>query len=207
MTGSVTDREIDQPQPQPQPQEKHRGAFLEMLISSAIGLVASLVLSIEAVTLAANPDAVFSCDISAKISCGAVGVSWQSEVLGFPNAFLGLIAEAVVITVAVAALGGVKFPRWYMLVAQGVYAIGFVFAYWLFWQSFSVIGALCPWCLLITVTTTLVFFSLTRVNILDGNFGPGIQRKLTPALRVGADVGISIILIAIIAAMVIFEYI
>jgi len=207
MNGSVTARDIEQAQPVPEPEYKHTGAFLEMLISSAIGLVASLVLSIEAVTLAANPDAVLSCDISAKISCGAVGVSWQSEVLGFPNAFLGLIAEAVVITVAVAALGGVKFPRWFMLAAQCVYAIGFVFAYWLFWQSFSVIGALCPWCLLITVTMTLVFFSLTRVNILDGNFGAGVQRKLTPALRVGADVAVSVILIAIIAAMVIVGYI
>ncbi len=189
-----------------EPHHRHRGAFLEMLISSVLGLVASLVLSAEAVTLAADPGAVLSCDISAKISCGAVGVSWQAELLGFPNAFLGLIAEAVVITVAVAALGGVKFPRWFMLTAQGFYAIGFVFAYWLFWQSFTVIGALCPWCLLITVTTTLVFFSLTRVNILDGNFGAGVQRSLTPALRVGADIAVSVLLIAIIAAIVIVGY-
>ncbi len=189
-----------------EPQDKHRGAFVEMLISSALGLVASLVLAAEAVTLAADPAAVLSCDISAKLSCGAVGVSWQAELLGFPNAFLGLIAEAVVITVAVAALGGVKFPRWFMLTAQGFYAIGFVFAYWLFWQSFTVIGALCPWCLLITVTTTLVFSSLTRVNILDGNFGAGVQRSLTPALRVGADIAVSVLLIAIIAAIVIVGY-
>ncbi len=207
MTGSTT---IEPQLPEdeaPEAPQKHRGAFIEMLISSVLGLIASLVLSAEAVTLAANPEAALSCDFSAKISCGAVGVSWQAEILGFPNAFLGLIAEAVVITVAIAALGGVKFPRWFMLVAQGFYAIGFVFAYWLFWQSFTVIGALCPWCLLITVTTTLVFFSLTRVNILDGNFGPAIQRKLTPALRIGVDVWISLILIAIIAAIVIVGYI
>ncbi|NQU37915.1 MAG: vitamin K epoxide reductase family protein [Actinobacteria bacterium] len=191
----------------PSAPDKHRGAFLEMLISSAIGLYASMVLSIEAVTLAANPDAALSCNISDKISCGAVGVSWQAELLGFPNAFLGLIAEAVVITVAVAALGGVKFPRWFMLLAQGIYAIGFVFAYWLFWQSFTVIGALCPWCLLITVTTTLVFVSLTRVNILDGNFGERVRKALTPALRVGVDVWTSLLLIAILAALVIVEYV
>lgn len=45
-----------------------------------------------------------------------------------------------------------------MPTALGFYSISFVFAYWLFFQSYFVIGALCPWCLTITVTTTLVFF-------------------------------------------------
>jgi hypothetical protein len=39
-----------------------------------------------------------------------VAQAWQVSVLGFPNAFLGLIAEPVVVTLAVAALGGVRFP-------------------------------------------------------------------------------------------------
>ena len=56
-----------------------------------------------------------------------------------------------------------------MIAAQTVCTLGVVFAYWLFTQSMFVIGALCPWCLLVTVSTTLVFVSLTRVNIRDGN--------------------------------------
>jgi len=134
---------------------RYRGTYIEMLVSSLIGLVASLVLSIEALALAENPFADLNCDINAVLSCGTVGASWQASLLGFPNAYLGLIAEPVVITIAVAALGGVRFPRWFMLSAQVVYFIGFAFAYWLFYQSFFVIGALCPWCLTITVTTTL----------------------------------------------------
>ncbi|MGV1037626.1 MAG: vitamin K epoxide reductase family protein [Candidatus Nanopelagicales bacterium] len=185
----------------------HRGAFIEMLISSILGLYASLVLSAEAVTLAANPNAVLSCNINAKISCGAVGNSWQASVLGFPNAFLGLMAEAVVITIAVAALGGVRFPRWFMVSAQVVYFIGFAFAYWLFYEAYFVIGALCPWCLLITVTTTLVFVSFTRVNILEGNLGQGIKRRLERPLDLGADVALSVILIALLAGAVLYEYI
>ena len=168
--------------------------------------MASLVLSIEAVTLAANPAAVLSCDFSSKISCGVVAETWQAQLFGWPNSFLGLIAEPVVITVAVAALGGVRFPRWFMLTAQAIYTLGFVFAWWLFYQSYFVIGALCPWCLLITVTTTLVFMSMSRVNILDGNFGTGIQRALTPALSWWVDVWLSILIIAALAAAVIFRY-
>lgn len=177
-----------------------------MLISSGLGLWASFVLSTEAIALAADPNASFSCDVSAKISCTTVGLSWQAHLLGFPNAFLGLIAEPIVITVALAALGGVRFPRWFMLAAQAFYAIGFVFAYWLFFEAYFVIGALCPWCLLITVTTTLVFFSMTRVNIMEGNLGGFLQRRLAYPMRLGADVGLSIVLIALLAGAVIARY-
>ena len=72
---------------------RHRGAFLEMLISSLLGLTASLVLSIDAVVLAADPNAALACNISSTISCAKVGVTWQANLLGFPNAFIGLIAE------------------------------------------------------------------------------------------------------------------
>jgi uncharacterized membrane protein len=185
----------------------HPGAFIEMLVSSLLGLVASLVLSIDAVTLAADPNAALSCNISDTISCAKVGLTWQANLLGFPNAFLGLIAEPVVITIAVAALGGVRFPRWFMLSAQVVYSIGLAFAYWLFVQAYFVIGALCPWCLLITVTTTLVFASMTRVNILEGHLGAGTKRLLERPLRLGADFAGVAIFVAVLAAMVLYKYV
>lgn len=185
----------------------HTGAFVEMLVSSLLGLVASLVLSIDAVALAEDPLADLSCNISETISCATVGLTWQANLLGFPNAFLGLIAEPVVITVAVAALGGVRFPRWFMLSAQVVYSIGLVFAYWLFYQAYFVIGAMCPWCLLITVTTTLVFASMTRVNILEGHLGAGTKRLLERPLRYGADAAGVIVFVAVLGAMVLYKYV
>jgi uncharacterized membrane protein len=187
---------------------RHRGAYLEMLISSLLGLVASLVLSVEAITLAADPNAIFSCDINERISCVKVALSWQANLLGFPNAYLGLIAEPVVITLAVAGLGGVLFPRWFMNLALGFYAIGLGFAYWLFVQAYFVIGALCPWCLLITVTTTTVFASLLRVNLSLNTFGfpPGVHERVQQALRIGVDVWVTVLAIAVMAAMVIVRY-
>ena len=87
-----------------------------------------------------------------------------------------------------------------------LFSIGFVFALWLFYQAYFVIGALCPWCLLITVTTTLVFTSMTRVNLLDGNLGEHLQRWTRTPLAYLADVGGTLILIAILAYMVIVRY-
>lgn len=140
-----------------------------MLFWSAASLVASFVLAVEAVTLAADRDAVFTCDVNAVVSCGTIGRSWQASAFGFPNAFLGLVSEPVVLTLAVAGLVGVRLPRWMMLGAQLGYTLGLVLAYWLLHQAIFDIGALCPWCLLVTVATTFVFVELTRVNVLERN--------------------------------------
>jgi uncharacterized membrane protein len=197
----VLDEELAPPAP-----GRNTGAWIEMLISSILGLTASLVLSIDAIRLAENPAADLSCNVSATISCGTVGTSWQASLLGFPNAFLGLMFESVVIAFAIAGLSRVVFPRWYMLGVQAIYTIAIVFAYWLFAQAYFVIGAMCPWCLLITFTTLLVFMSMTRINILQGNFGPGVKRSLEPALRYHVDVYSCVLIIALILAMVIVKY-
>jgi len=192
---------------EPVPGVRHRWTYVEMLLSSLLSLAASLVLSIDAWILAGDPDAVFSCDISSKISCGTVAESWQATLLGFPNAFLGLIFEPIVITIAVASLGGVRFPRWFMLGAHALYTIAIAFAYWLFLQAYFVIGALCPWCLLVTAATTLVFTSITRVNILDRNITFGRhQESVERYLRLGADTAVALIVLAVVAAMVAFRY-
>ncbi len=65
---------------------------------------------------------------------------------------------------------------------------------------------MCPWCLLVTCTTLLVFTSMTRINILSGHFGEGMQRRLEPALRYYIDIYSCVLIIAIILAMVIVKY-
>jgi len=172
-----------------------RVLFATMLLSACLSLVASLVLSIDAVRLAADPGTVLACDVNATISCGTVAQSWQASVLGFPNAFLGLMAEPVVLTIAVAGMGGVRFPRWFMASAQAVYTVGLVFAYWLFAQSMLVIGALCPWCLLVTVSTTLVFATLVRVNVRDDNLY--LPRRVQAWARAAVDADLDGLAVAV----------
>ena len=146
----------------------NRGTAIEMAVSGIIGLCASFVLSIEAWQLAADSSARFGCDISSVLSCSTVAQTWQARILGFPNAFLGIFFEAVVLAISVGIFAGVKFPRWYMLGTNLLYTIALFFAFWLFGQSYFIIQVLCPWCLLITLTTTLVFGGITRINIRDG---------------------------------------
>ncbi|GEA89538.1 vitamin K epoxide reductase family protein [Cellulomonas cellasea] len=182
--------------------------FGTMLVSALLSLTASLVLSIEAITLAKDSEAVLGCDINAVISCATVANSWQAKLLGFPNAFLGLIAEPVVITIAVASLGGVRFPRWFMFSAQLVYLIGVVFAYWLFQQSLMEIGALCPWCMLVTISTTLVFASLLHFNIREDNLylPRGVQRWAKEFVDADNDVIVIAAWLILLAALVVLKH-
>ena len=178
--------------------------FATMLFSACLSLVASFTLSYDAILLAANPDQQLACDISSVLSCGTVALSWQASLLGFPNAFLGMMCEPVVITIAVAGLAGVRFPRWFMFTAQAIYLVGLVFAYWLFTQSMWDIGALCPWCLTVTLATTFVFFSMTQWNILEGNLylPPAVLEKARAFVKAG---WMTIVLIAWLAAVVLLE--
>lgn len=182
--------------------------FATMLVSAVVSLVASFVLSVDALALAGDQGVQLSCDLNSVVSCGAVGRAWQAQVFGFPNAFLGLVAEPVVITVAVASLGGVRFPAWFMRSAQVVYTAGLVFAYWLFAQSMTQIGALCPWCLLVTVSTTLVFVSLTRVNVTDGVLVlPGrVRERVLGWLDADVDVLVLVVWFAALGLAVVAKY-
>jgi uncharacterized membrane protein len=182
--------------------------WVTMLVASVASLVASFVLAVDALRLAEDPTADLGCDINAVISCGTVAGAWQSSLLGFPNAFLGLVTEPVVITIAVASLGGVRFPRWFMLAAQVVYTVGLAFAYWLFHQAMFDIGALCPWCLLITLATTLVFFELTYVNIRDDNLflSRRLQSALTSLIRSHLDLMAVVAWILLLVLAVVLKY-
>ena len=182
--------------------------WITMLVASAASLVASFVLAVDALRLAEDPTADLGCNINAVISCGTVAGAWQSSLLGFPNAFLGLVTEPVVITIAVASLGGVRFPRWFMFSAQVVYTVGLGFAYWLFHQAMFDIGALCPWCLLITLATTLVFFEMTYVNIRDDNlFLPRrVQSALVSLIRSNLDLMAVVAWILFLVLAVVLKY-
>lgn len=148
----------------------YRKTYIAMLISSVLSLIASLVLSIDAWKLTGNPNSKFACDINAVVSCGKVAKAWQSTLLGFPNSFIGLMTEPVVITVAIAGLGLVTFPKLFLRVAHVVYGLGLIFALWLLSQSFFVIKAFCPWCLLVTVSTVTVFSTMTRINLVENTW-------------------------------------
>lgn len=179
-----------------------------MLIGSIGSLIASFVLSVDAVKLAADPTVALTCSVNVIVNCATVALHPTASLFGFPNSFLGLIAEPVVMTVAIAGLMGVRFPRPFMFAAQIGYTLGFIFAYYLLFISMLVIGALCPWCLLVTATTTFVFFAMTRYNIRENNLylPKNIQTKLKSFIDKDYDKLLLYSLIVAIVAWIILKY-
>lgn len=145
--------------------------FGTILACGVLGLLAALALSIERIEQLVNPNSQLFCDVNAIFNCSTVMQTWQAKVFGFPNSFIGLMTYPVVITLAVAGLAGVKFPRWFMVTAQICFGLGLIFAYWLFFQSMYVIQVLCPLCLVVTTVTTIAFDALLRYNLRENNLG------------------------------------
>lgn len=175
-----------------------------MILSGFAGLFASLVLSIEAWQLAKDSSMSFGCDVSSVLSCSAVALTPQAQVLGFPNAFLGIFFEAVVLAISFALIAGVRFPRWYMIGANALYAIALGFALWLFSQSYFVIHVLCPWCLLVFITTLIVFAGITRINIREDVFP--VSQSVRHFVSKGFDWSITGLAVFIILAMIAARY-
>jgi uncharacterized membrane protein len=179
-----------------------------MLVSASLSLFAAMILSIDAFKLAKDVNTELSCSINAVVSCGKVALSWQSTVFGFPNSFIGLMFESAVITIAIAGLMQVRFPNSLMRIAFFIYSAALFFALWLFSQSFFVIKAFCPWCMLVTVSTISVFMSMLRINIYQNSFNwseVNHQRVLRFILQ-GRDYAAMYIIYAVIAAGIIWKY-
>ena len=183
--------------------KKQNLAVFVMLVGSGLGLLASFVLSIEALELAKNSHAVLSCDFSSALSCSAVANHWSAAILGFPNSFIGVMTLPVMVTIAVALLAGTKFPRWFMFAAQIGVSVGFIFALWMFYMSFVEIGVLCPWCLTLDVGMLLIFGGMTRYNILTGVI---TGKKVKKFVQNDYDIVLLMIIITLAVVMILAKF-
>ena len=144
--------------------------FGTMLAFGILGLIASFTLAVEEFHLIKNPDAVLSCSFNLILNCAVVMKTWQASVFGFPNMYIGLIGFPMVIMIALLGLSQVRFPRWFLIGAEVGYVTWALFAYWLFFNSLYVIEVLCPWCLLVTFSMTILAATITRYNLKHNTF-------------------------------------
>jgi uncharacterized membrane protein len=140
-----------------------------LILVSAIGLVASFILTIEKFQLLKDPKAQLSCNFNPVVSCGSVISSPQAEAFGFANPLIGLVGFAVIITIGVGMIAGAKYKRWFWLGLQAGTIFGVLFSIWLFYQSLYVIKALCPFCVVVWAVVIALFVYVTRYNLLEGN--------------------------------------
>ena len=140
-----------------------------LILVSAIGLVASFILTIEKFQLLKDPKVQLSCNFNPVVSCGSVISSPQAEAFGFANPLIGLVGFAVIITIGVGMIAGAKYKRWFWLGLQAGTIFGVLFSTWLFYQSLYVIKALCPFCIVVWAVVIALFVYVTRYNLINGN--------------------------------------
>jgi uncharacterized membrane protein len=146
-----------------------------LCVCGTVGLVASMMLTIDRFRLLQDPNTQLACNLSPFIACGPVMTSRAGELFGFPNALLGIIGFTVVITSGAALLAGAQLRRWYWRGLQAGVLAAAVFITWLQTQTFYVIGALCLWCLLVWTVTIPLVVALTLHNLAAGHLGTRLR--------------------------------
>ncbi|MEU8379632.1 vitamin K epoxide reductase family protein [Streptosporangium sp. NPDC048865] len=173
----------------PGPGEPEGGPFPRLLpwllvIGGAVGWLASFVLTVEKIALLRDPEYVPTCSINPVLSCGSIMTTPQAELFGFPNPLLGVAGFAVVVTAGAALLAGAGLGRWFWLGLQAGVTCGAVLVHWLIFQSLYVIGALCPYCMLVWAVTIPLFWYVTVHNLVRGHLpGGGSGARVVAALR------------------------
>ena len=145
-----------------------RGTAWLMVVTGALGLLASAVLTIEKIMVLQNPDYVPSCSFNPVLSCGSVMRTWQASTLGFPNMLMGLAGYAAVMAIGAGVLAGARYRRWFWAGTQIGVTFGVGFIHWLVYSSLYDIGALCPYCMVAWAATIPMFVYVTLHNLKSG---------------------------------------
>ena len=144
-----------------------------LIVGGIIGMFASIELIVQKIAVLSNPDFIPNCDINPVLSCGSVINTEQASLFGFPNPVLGVIGFTVVIMFGALLLTGVVLPKAMWLGLNLGALAGMVFVIWLVIQSLYVIGALCPWCMVVWSITIPIFWQVTTDNLASKRLSLG----------------------------------
>jgi uncharacterized membrane protein len=141
-----------------------------LIIGSIIGLLASFILTVDTIEFIKNPNVSLPCNINPFISCTSVASKWQSEVFGFSNSLLGILAFSMLFAIGVMLLSGgrSKKPLWLLVNLGTLGAMSFVM--WFFFESVYRIGSLCIYCMITWVVTWPLFLYTTVWNFRENHF-------------------------------------
>ncbi len=173
-------------------------------------LSAALVLSVEKIHLLNNPDAVLSCSINLVLNCSTVMQTWQSAVFfGIPNMYIGLMGFPVLVAVAVGYLwGGARFNKGFLRAMTIGVLLGTIFSYWLFFQSLYAIQVLCPWCLIVTFSCTMMLAATMHIGLRENiwNFKKDVNEKIQKFLKNGYHQLVVAIWVVLMVALVVIKF-
>ncbi len=119
---------------------------LVLTVGGLVGLVSMTWQAAERIHMLKNPSLELGCNLNPIVDCSGVLDNRLAAVLGFPNAFLGMIFFAILATSGLVLLSGGKFVGWYRHFVMGVSLVLILFGVWFFGVSLYVIGKICIFC-------------------------------------------------------------
>lgn len=176
-------------------------------IGGAIGLIAMTWQASERVTMLKNPEAALSCTINPIVDCAGVLNDGLSAVMGFPNAFLGMIFFTILATSGLMLLSGGKFQGWFRHVVLAVSLILILFSGWFFAVSLYVLGKVCTFCMVgWAVSIPIVWYGiLYYLKTAKGRLAKKSERFVAFGLRNHLVVVVSLYLLMIVLFFIQFR--
>ena len=155
------------------PTRTYRQTAWILVVGGIIGIAASIELIVQKIAVLSDPNFVPNCDINPVLSCGSVINTEQASLFGFPNPVLGVAGFSIVIMFGALLFSGVVLPKKLWLGLNLGALAGMVFVIWLVVQSLYVIGALCPWCMVVWSITIPIFWQVTTDNLASKRLALG----------------------------------
>jgi uncharacterized membrane protein len=153
-----------------------------LAVLAAIGISASVILSIEKIEILTEPTHIASCSLSPVVACSPIITSPQASAFGFPNSFIGIFGFTAVLTAAMTiAAGASKLNRTWWRTLLGGMTFGGIFCTWLFYQGVFEIGKLCLYCMLVWLVTFALLW-LTAAYCVE-NKHLSLGNKINKLLR------------------------
>ncbi len=177
-----------------------------LVIAGFFALLASTMIMVEKLHTLENPGATAICDINPIISCGSVMKTEQARIFGFDNSFMGLIAFPIFITVGFALLAGATLKRWFWIGLQIGATFAVAFIHWLIYQSIFTIQSLCPFCMVLWVSTILLFWYVTVYNLKAGNISLPKRFKKVQAFVLAHHVDVLLAWYLVIVGIVLYKF-
>ncbi len=173
---------------------------------SAVGLVASLLQTIERINYALHPKVALMCDLNAVFSCSSVFDAWQSRVFGFSNSLVCMIFFATTLGLGLVAATGSEINRRLQHVFHffSVFFLGF--GAWYLWQSTYRIGFVCIFCLFCYSAVIVMNWAWFRVYYQQTVPRVSSKAKLVRFVDAGGDVLVAFMWVLAIASMILFHF-
>ena len=138
---------------------RHRvgqGIIIFLAIVALIGLGDSVLIHLKEIAGKTDPSVFNSCSVSDVISCSKVANSQYSNIFGLPVSLIGIMFYEGILLLCGALWFGLDTSSNLKLLLSLIISLALFFSLRLLYFSYLGLGAICPYCAVSNLTTSLI---------------------------------------------------